>query len=315
MKEFILQPVADFGEQLGEREIVTVGIGTAGNALLLAVEKQHRDSPNARYVQKGWASFARSKVKPYPLDLLEFAPEFSGEISLQNVEESHPYIQPLSWDETLIVAARCNYRNKNPEQNAAIYGADGVLKRRFVMGDGIQHVQVAHDGTIWAAYFDEGVFGNYGWNQPLGASGVLRFDANGEILWRFEPKENCGFIADCYAMNVAHDATWLCYYTDFPIVRIKPDGTMRGWKNEIGGAYALATDNHRVALFGGYQEQRHRCVVQEFGDDKMVRGREIKFTLPEGEIPEQMRVTGCGSILHFFIGTVWYQFDLAEADA
>ncbi len=315
MKEFILQPVADFSEQLSEREIVNVGVGPEDNALVLAVQKQHRDSPHARYVQEGWASFARSKVEPYSMDLLEFAPEFSGEIALRNVEESHPHIQPLSWDETLIVAARCNYNGGKPEQNAAVYGADGVLKRRFVMGDGIQHVQVAQDGTIWAAYFDEGVFGNYGWNEPMGASGVLRFDVNGEILWRFEPKGNCGFIADCYAMNVARDATWLCYYTEFPIARIKPDGEICGWHNEIRGAHALATDNHRVALFSGYGEQKNRCVVQEFSDDKMVRAREIKLVLPDGEMPERVRVIGRGSMLHFFIGTVWYQFDLAEVDA
>lgn len=317
MKELYLQQVADFSEQLGQRELVTTSTGPNGEALVLAVAPEDVDKPFARRVQEGWASFPQSKVSPYRMSLLSFAPEYHGEITLQDFEESHPHIQPLPNDEILVVAARCDNHSGTPEQNATIYGPDGLVKRRFVMGDGIQDVQVTNSGDIWTSYFDEGVFGNFGWNDPLGAAGLLKFNADGEVLWRFEPQENCDFIADCYAMNVARDATWLCYYTEFPIARINSDGSMRCWHNTITGAHALVTDNQRVLLFGGYSK-RNRCVVQEFGNGRMVRAREIKLILPDNEnneLPERVRAVGRGSTLHLFIETAWYQLDLAEVDA
>ncbi|WP_176444820.1 hypothetical protein [Paenibacillus herberti] len=40
--------------------------------------------------------------------------------------------------------------------------------REFLLGDGIQSVQVTDKGIIWTSYFDEGVFGNNGWDKPIG---------------------------------------------------------------------------------------------------------------------------------------------------
>jgi hypothetical protein len=34
-----------------------------------------------------------------------------------------------------------------------------MLKREFLLGDGIEDVQTDRKGHIWVAYFDEGVFG------------------------------------------------------------------------------------------------------------------------------------------------------------
>ena len=57
----------------------------------------------------------------------------------------------------------------------------GELRRQFVLGDGIKHVQTTAAGDIWVGYFDEGVYGNYGWgndpdSEPIGAdrAGSLR---------------------------------------------------------------------------------------------------------------------------------------------
>jgi hypothetical protein len=50
--------------------------------------------------------------------------------------------------------------------------------RRF-FGDGIEHVQATSAGEIWVGFFDEGIYGNYGWGSgtqlPVGRTGLVRF--------------------------------------------------------------------------------------------------------------------------------------------
>jgi len=121
-----------------------------------------------------------------------------------------------------------------------VYGPDGKLRRQFVLGDGINGVQTTNEGMIWVSYCDEGVFGNFGWEKPLGAAGLLCFDCAGHIVWEFQPPDGVDAIADCYAFNVCGDTVWTCYYTDFPLVRIDSRNQVRAWKNNVGGASALA---------------------------------------------------------------------------
>jgi hypothetical protein len=73
------------------------------------------------------------------------------------------FIQPLTHDSVLVVDCRCEWRPDGPELNAAIFGLDGAISRRGCLGDGISGLQLSESGTIWAGYFDEGVFGNLGW--------------------------------------------------------------------------------------------------------------------------------------------------------
>ena len=214
------------------------------------------------------ASFPKSKVAPYRADVLEFTPEFQGEVPIE-IEEAHPFVQPLANSESLVVAARCHNRDGNPEFNAAVYEQDGTFARRFLLGDGLKHVAVARDGTIWTGYSDEGIFGNFGWGAnseneqkaPIGASGIARFNVQGDILWQCKLNS----MADCYTLNVADDGVWSCPYTDFPIVCIKPDGSQRMWRNEMTGARGLIVDNHRVLLFGGYTEKPLTMRYSGFG--------------------------------------------------
>jgi len=86
-----------------------------------------------------------------------------------------------------------------------VYDEDGLLVREFLLGDGIQDVQATEDGKIWVSYFDEGVYGNFGWGNPggpspIGASGLIRFDRAGAIEWEFDPPANVEPIDDCYAL-------------------------------------------------------------------------------------------------------------------
>jgi hypothetical protein len=117
-------------------------------------------------------------------------------------------------------------------------------------------------------------------------------------------------MADCYALNVADDATWACYYTDFPVVRIGPDRSTRGWRNTVSGAKALAVSRNHVLLWGGYQEHRSRCTLQRFGPEMLGKPRKISLLLPDGQPLTAGTIIGRDSILHAIVGTRWYQFDV-----
>jgi len=78
-------------------------------------------------------------------------------------------VQPLP-NELLLACARSFYKGPDDfEKNGRIDTRDGEFLREILLGDGIQTVQAMSSGVIWTSYFDEGVFGNYGWTDPVGA--------------------------------------------------------------------------------------------------------------------------------------------------
>jgi hypothetical protein len=121
-----------------------------------------------------------------------------------------------------------------------LYDADGQAVSEHVLGDGIAHVLATSTGQVWVGYFDEGIYGNYGWgradsHEPVGAYGIVRFSPGLEPVWHYPKYTEVGpwdAVSDCYALNVDDTCTWACYYSDFPVVRIR-DGTVTGWHNDI----------------------------------------------------------------------------------
>jgi hypothetical protein len=156
------------------------------------------------------------------------------------------------------------------ENNAHLYAADGAPGGTFVLGDGIEHVLCAADGTIWVGYFDEGVFSApmEGGSWPISSSGIVRFGPDGSVLWKFNHQERSDVsIDDCYALTVDGPSLWCCPYSDFPIVRVER-GVVKRWLNNIAGAKALAVEGDHVLLAGGYRDQSDRIALLRLGDDQ-----------------------------------------------
>ena len=145
-----------------------------------------------------------------------------------------------------------------------------------MLGDGIGHVLATSTGQVWVGYFDEGIYGNYGWGrtdseEPVGAYGIVRFSPDLEPDWHYPKYTGVGpwdAISDCYALNVDDTSAWACYDSDFPIVRIR-DGAVTGWHNDIKGASALAVAGICVALFGGYGPDYDRLALAELGAERV----------------------------------------------
>ena len=204
-----------------------------------------------------------------------------------------------------------------------LYDADGQVVSEHVLGDGIGHVLATSTGQVWIGYFDEGIYGNYGWGradteEPVGAYGIVRFSPGLAPAWHYPRYTEVGpwdAVSDCYALNVDGECAWACYYSDFPVVRIR-DGAVTGWHNDIRGASALAVAGSRVALFGGYGPDHDRLALAELGADRAQPAGEYRVVLPGGEpLPAGTQVIGRGSRLHFLTGTSWYQLDMDDIPA
>ena len=201
------------------------------------------------------------------------------------------------------------------EINASLFAADGTPAGGFAIGDGIEHIRCAPDGTIWVGYFDEGVFSgpnkDGGW--PVSSSGIARFSPDGGVLWRFNGEERADlFIADCYAMALDGNTLWSCPYTDFPIVRVKDSGVDR-WGNDVAGAKAIAVDGDYVLLAGGYNDNSDRLVLLRLDVDRAEQVGEWRHQL---WTPGAARlVQGQGSTWHIVRQATWTKLSLAALRA
>ena len=251
-------------------------------------------------------------------------PRLNGPVRLSAFEEGGErdaievprggHVDRLVDERWLVVSARATAG----ENNAHVYTAGGAVAGTFALGDGIEHVRCAPDGTIWVGYFDEGVFAgsNKDGSWPVSSAGVARFSSDGSELWRFGTKEN-GFavdgvgVADCYALTLADDTAWFCSYTDFPIVRVE-HGTVRHWRNDVSGAKALAVDGDHVVLAGGYGDEAGRIALLRLGDED---AEQIGTTSIQVDRTRAHLLVGRGATLHVVGGGTWTRLDVATLRA
>ncbi len=289
--------------------LVSADLGPQGTMVALWARPEDREALFGRTRGSGGASFPDPRTaRPVQARAVEHAPRTRRVVALRDLRTGFPSLQPLPDGHLLLVGARCRHRGGDPDHNAAVHAPDGTLVRTGVLGDGISHVRTTSTGDVWVGYFDEGVFGNLGWDDPIGAPGLLRFDSLLRQTWAYRPPEGAGEIADCYALNVTDTETWACYYTDFPVVRVRGDRT-DAWQAGVA-AQALAVHGGRVALVGGYRDDHNRVVFLELSSGETTAvGRVL---LPDGSpAPPQARYTGHGPELHVLCGADWYKADLS----
>jgi hypothetical protein len=299
---------------------VSASVGPSGEVVALWSAAEDLPSLTSTTTQAGWATFPDPRAsRAAMLRVTTHAPDMTVAARIPDFPLAHPSVQPLPDGRVLVVGARCRWRPDGPDRNAIVYDSTGTMLAEQTFGDGIEHVQTTCRGEIWVGYFDEGVFGNYGWGKadsdpPLGASGLIRFTTALTPEWHYPSHvaKTWGPIDDCYALNVDGDAVWTCYYTDFPIVRIQND-TVTGWHNDIAGAKALAVGDSRVALYGGYGPDHDRLVVGVLGDDRFDVTGEYRLVQPGGQpLPATAEVLGRGSDLHILTDDSWLRLDIED---
>ncbi|MFC7280202.1 hypothetical protein ACFQS1_40130 [Paractinoplanes rhizophilus] len=297
--------------------LLSVSVGPAGEAVALWSAPADREALTSVTVQPGWASFPDARAaRPATARITVHSPDAVQVVRIAEMPLAHATVQPLPNGRFLVVAARCRWRPEGPDRNALVYGTDGAVAAQYTFGDGIEGVHTTPSGHAWVGYFDEGVFGNYGWGgpgpEPVGSCGLARFDPSGEVDWRFPP-DDVASIDDCYALNVVGETVWACYYSDFPVVKID-NGRVTAWRNDLAhGAKSIIVDDRRVGLAGGYRPHRDRLVIGVLSDGGLREVARYRLVLPDGQpLPDNVRIVGRGPDLHVFHGTDWYRTSLTD---
>jgi len=167
--------------------VVSATVGPAGEAVALMAPVADAGLPAGRDTRSGFASFGLTRThRPWRARVVVISGGSTRVIEIEELSLAHPAIQPLPDGCVVIAGGRCRFKDGTAEQNAVVVGPDGTVQSKLTLGDGIQDVQTSPGGSIWVSYFDEGVFGNYGWggagrSRPLGTSGLVCFGADGSV--------------------------------------------------------------------------------------------------------------------------------------
>lgn len=253
--EIDIKPSYDISPFLNEGSIVAFNVSYADEILVLIA----RNELDYQEEQKEWAVFP--KAKPERAQSYEIIKASNGILEsvcvIRNEKFNIHDVQFLPKEKLLLICSRSQYNGPNDfEKNGRLYSISGEFVGEILLGDGIQNTQVSPSGNIWTSYFDEGIFGNYGWNDPVGASGLASWNSAGEMLYEFSPSGSLDEMCDCYAINVSsEDVVWCYYYTEFPLVKINKGQINDHWEIPISGSDAFAVDSNYALFRGGYDEK------------------------------------------------------------
>lgn len=163
--------------------------GRAGEVVAVWTTPDGLGAVTSTTVSAGGACFPDPAVaRPVDVRITVHTPELAAVTRIADLALAHITVQPMPGGRFLVAGARCRWRRDGPDRNGVVYDADGQVVCERVLGDGIGHVLATSDGQVWIGYFDEGIYGNYGWGQdgtdePVGAYGIVRFSPDLAPVW------------------------------------------------------------------------------------------------------------------------------------
>ncbi|RNF38850.1 hypothetical protein [Planococcus salinus] len=300
-EKIMLEQVIDWNFDTGGYSLCHASLGPGGEICLLFA------SSTPDLLEGSFPPIRTAEAITYKA--LFIKDETYSETTISNQKWNYHFLQPMGEDHLLLACARSmNYGGGRVDENARLFDREGNFIRSFCLGDGIEHLYTTGDGRIWTGYFDEGIFGNYGWDDPIGKAGLICWDAFGNISELYE-QPNAHFIADCYALNVASDdEVWFYFYTDFHIGKRK-NGKTEYFIPDINGATAFAVCQHLLLFNGGYGIH-DRFYLFEKNASRYRRRREIVFVNSAGKKLKPLFMSARGSKVLLQCDTASYVFDL-----
>lgn len=189
------------------------------------------------------------------------------------------FVQPLK-DKILLLGARTYHYSDGPENNAVIVDKNGTIYNEMCLGDGIEDCIVTNSGQIITSYFDEGIFGNYGWDTPIGSCGLIIWEDSGTVKWQAKYP-----IYDCYAINIDEkENLWFYFYDEFALVKTDFHSDII-FHPEISGAsgFLLTSDGRYIIFDGGYNRHfqftsaqiKHDKLTDYEGTDIIYNGKNL----------------------------------------
>jgi hypothetical protein len=169
--------------------LVCASVGPAGDVVAVWTAPEGLGAVTSATVSAGGACFPDpAAARPVEARITVHAPELAAVTRIADLALAHITVQPMPGGRLLVAGARCRWRRHGPDRNGVLYDADGQVVSEHVLGDGIGHVLATSTGQVWIGYFDEGIYGNYGWGQagteePVGAHGIVRFSPELAPAW------------------------------------------------------------------------------------------------------------------------------------
>jgi hypothetical protein len=314
MKTLPLEKIADRPATPDGFASVTQSVANDDTLLFLFIEQSGADAVMARTSQ-GLGTFPVPRLPDRKRFRLIARSLASGDraIDIPPTDIAFPFVDLFSDGRVLLVAARSELRGPDDfDRNAMVFEPVHNQVTRFLAGDGIEDVFVDSIGRVWVSYFDEGVFGNFGWGYhdgatPVGAAGLVCFDATGTKSWEFPGSA----ITDCYALNVTGAEAVIFYYTDFPICRIGSDFHVAKWNTKLKGCHALAISGNNVLLTAQYEDSRDIGYRGRLGRHSLEDVEPVRFSLPDGSPLPKGSFVGRGPHLTFFAADAVYRASLS----
>ena len=299
--------------------IVATSADANGNALILIANRDDQARASAK-VSRGIGIFPKSRSASdlaFSLVIQSGAGAETTELPKLNI--TFPYVDLFSDGGCVLVGARCSWRSKGDfDLNGALIERGAKTAKRVCFGDGIEDVGIDDADRIWISYFDEGVFGNFGWSHPgpigLGTGGVNCFDRAGDLLWQHNREDATDYIDDCYAMNVSPLGVWFYFYAAFKIARVKEDFSVEYFDTPVSGSHSFVTDGHRFVFSSQYREPVTTFHATNFYKGKLVHRRKLSLVLPAGIKTDKIKMTARGDKLHVFTDKHWIVYDLGSLD-
>ena len=244
MEKMFINPIASIDKIQNKNYIIDISIDSKGVISVLSQEKK-TESPESQCNPD-------NVVDIYDVYEMENN-HLSHKFKIKNQDVDFNYLRRINNEKYLITSARCRfYSEDNIEKNALIINSKGKVLDKFTLGDGIEDIKVEKESIIWTSYFDEGIFGNYGWINPLGTSGLRSWSLKGEPLYEYKAPDYDHAIFDCYAFNIDKENNkWFYFYTEFYLGKLN-DEVKEYYAIDVEGASVLAIGNDYIITDCGY---------------------------------------------------------------
>jgi hypothetical protein len=285
--------------------LVRKAVANDGSLLFLLAKKSASPFLSETH-QRAGAEFPRTPADvPARLRLVRVTSQTSQLIELPELDLTFPLVDVFPDGRILVAGPRCAWRGDDDfDLNGAVVRPDDGQITRILLGDGISSMQIDCLGRIWVSYFDEGVFGNFGWGgrsgpAPVGSAGLACFSASGEKIWRF-PENAIYPISDCYALNVSGADAAIYFYTDFPICKISGDYELAYWKTKLAGSHAFAMSEAEVLFSGQYNDPPDAAYLGRIGSGELENIKRMRLLMPDGSSRSGGQLLGRGKYLYHF---------------
>jgi hypothetical protein len=297
--------------------LVTRCVSLDGAGLFLFVRENAKGPVQATFKQ-GIGVFPKSRMDAsHDFLLVQVDDANRTDVELPPLDVTFPLLDVFPDGRILVAGTRSRWHAEgDADINGIIIDPNTGECSRVLLGDGIEHLAIDSLGRIWVAYFDEGIYGNFGWGSPgpspIGSHGLVCFGSDGSAVWEFPFDDEYGPISDCYALNVTAKDVFVYFYTEFPLCRIASDFSREYWQLGLRGCHHMAIDDSRVLFSGQYDDAPNVAYLADFAEGKQPSPEQISLALPDGEVTKNGELCGRGSAFHYFSDDAWYRVDLSE---